>query len=68
MQNLRRGIFNFFIVLPQILNAVIGGPMIKYFYGGNPIYALVVSGVSLLIAAALVVKVKDVDDTVTVEI
>lgn len=62
------GIFNFFIVLPQILNAVIGGPMIKYFYGGNPIYALVVSGVSLLIAAALVVKVKDVDDTVTVEI
>lgn len=62
------GIFNFFIVLPQILNALIGGPMVKYLYGGNPIYALVVSGVSLLIAAALVVKVKDVDDTVKVEI
>ena len=58
------GIFNFFIVLPQILNALIGGPMVKYLYGGNPIYALVISGVSLLIAAALVSKVKDVDDEV----
>ena len=58
------GIFNFFIVLPQILNALIGGPMVKYLYGGNPIYALVVSGVSLLIAAILVVRVKDVDDKI----
>jgi len=56
------GIFNFFIVLPQILNALIGGLMVKYLYGGNPIFALVVSGISLLIAAALVSRVKDVDD------
>jgi len=56
------GIFNFFIVLPQILNALIGGPMVKYLYGGNPIFALVVSGISLLIAAVLVSKVKDVDE------
>ena len=59
------GIFNFFIVLPQIINAVIGGPIVKYFYGGNPIYALIISGISLLIAAILVSKVKDVDDVVT---
>lgn len=58
------GIFNFFIVLPQIINALIGGPIVKYLYGGNPIYALVISGVSLLIAAMLVVRVKDVDDEV----
>ncbi len=58
------GIFNFFIVIPQIINAVIGGPMVKYFYGGNAIWALVVSGVSFLIAAILVVRVNDVDDTV----
>ena len=38
--------------------------MVKYLYGGNPIYALVVSGVSLIIAAMLVVRVKDVDDEV----
>lgn len=56
------GIFNFFIVLPQIINALIGGPIVNLFYGGNPIFALVTSGASLLIAAALVSKVKDVDD------
>ncbi|SDY02722.1 maltose/moltooligosaccharide transporter [Lutibacter oricola] len=58
------GIFNFFIVLPQIINALIGGPIVKYVYGGNPIFAIVISGVSLLIAAMLVVRVKDVDDEV----
>lgn len=62
------GIFNFFIVIPQIINAIIGGPIVKYFYGGNPIYALLISGISLLIAAILVVRVKDVDDTVTIKI
>ena len=58
------GIFNFFIVLPQILNAFIGGPMVKYLYGGNPIYALVTSGVALLIAALLTLKIDDVDEPV----
>jgi len=62
------GIFNFFIVLPQIINAIIGGPIVKYFYGGNPIYALLISGISLLIAAILVVRVKDVDDSVLIKI
>lgn len=56
------GIFNFFIVLPQIINALIGGPMVKYLYGGNPIWAIMVSGVSFIVAAALVNKVKDVDE------
>ena len=60
------GIFNFFIVIPQIINALIGGPIVKYLYGGNPVFALVTSGVSLLIAAALVAKVRDVDDEVAV--
>ncbi len=58
------GIFNFFIVLPQIINALIGGPLVKYLYGGNPIYALVISGISFLIAALLVVRVKDEDDII----
>ncbi|HEY9221516.1 MAG TPA: MFS transporter [Lutibacter sp.] len=62
------GIFNFFIVIPQIINAIIGGPIVKYFYGGNPIYALLISGISLLIAAILVVRVKDVDDAVVIKI
>ena len=45
------GIFNFFIVLPQIINGIIGGPMVKYLYGGNPMIALVVSGVLMILAA-----------------
>lgn len=58
------GIFNFFIVIPQIINALIGGPLVKYLYHDDAIFALVTSGVSFLIAAILVVKVKDVDDVV----
>ncbi|MEC8831642.1 MAG: MFS transporter, partial [Bacteroidota bacterium] len=56
------GIFNFFIVIPQIVNAFIGGPMVKLLYGGQPIFALVTSGISFLIAAALVSRVQDIDD------
>ena len=56
------GIFNFFIVIPQIVNALIGGPLVKYVYGDHAIYALVMSGVSFIIAAFLVTKVKDNTD------
>ncbi|WP_397445855.1 MFS transporter [Polaribacter sp. R77954] len=58
------GIFNFFIVIPQIINALIGGPLVKYAYNNEAIFALIISGFSFLIAAALVYKVKDVDDVV----
>ena len=58
------GIFNFFIVIPQIINALIGGPLVRYAYNNEAIFALMISGVSFLIAAALVYKVKDVDDAV----
>ncbi|WP_159800686.1 MFS transporter [Flavobacterium sp. MK4S-17] len=57
------GIFNFFIVIPQIVNALIGGPIVKYLYNGNAMYAIITSGASFIIAALLVAKVKDVDDT-----
>jgi len=58
------GIFNFFIVMPQIINALIGGPLVKYAYSNQAIFAIVISGISFLTAAALVYKVKDVDDVV----
>ncbi len=56
------GIFNFFIVIPQIINALFGGPLVEYLYGGNPIFAILTSGFSFIIAALFVVKVKDVDE------
>jgi len=58
------GIFNFFIVIPQIVNALIGGLMVKYLYDGNPIYALVTSGIAFLIAAILTFRIDDVDEPV----
>jgi len=53
------GIFNFFIVLPQILAATILGFLVKDVFGNQPIYALVFGGVSMLIAAFTVLFVED---------
>ena len=47
------GIFNFFIVLPEILAALTFGPLVKNFLGGNLIYAVMAGGVCMLIAALL---------------
>jgi len=58
------GVFNFFITLPQIVNGVIGGPIVKYFYGSQAIYSLVMAGVFLLIAAFCVRFVDDNDDVI----
>lgn len=56
------GIFNFFIVIPQIVNALIGGLLVKYVYQDMAIFAIVMSGISFFIAAFLVLKVKDSKD------
>ncbi len=58
------GLFNFFITIPQIVNGVIGGPIVKYVYGSQAIYSLVMAGVFLLIAAFSVRFVEDKDDRV----
>ncbi len=54
------GIFNFFIVIPQILAATILGFMVKEVFKGESIYALLLGGASMIIAAILVLFVKDV--------
>ncbi len=53
------GIFNFFIVIPQILAASILGYLVKSVFKEEAIYALILGGISLIIAAVLVVFVKD---------
>ena len=58
------GVFNFFITLPQIVNGIIGGPIVKYVYGSQAIYSLVMAGVFLLIAAVSVRFVDDTDDVI----
>lgn len=58
------GIFNFFIVFPQIVNALIGGPVVKYLYGGNPVFALVTSGAFMILGAVAVLGVNDRNEKV----
>jgi maltose/moltooligosaccharide transporter len=55
------GIFNFFVVIPQILAASILGFFMRRFFNGDAIWALVAGGISMLIAAATVFIVDDVD-------
>lgn len=55
------GIFNFFIVIPQILAASILGFLMRKYFDGDAIWALVAGGFSMIIAAATVFFVDDVD-------
>ncbi|MFP4024026.1 MAG: MFS transporter [Thiohalospira sp.] len=55
------GIFNFFIVIPQILAASILGFLVKTVFNNQPIYALILGGFSMILAGILVVFVKDRD-------
>ncbi|NJN26265.1 MAG: SLC45 family MFS transporter [Cyclobacteriaceae bacterium] len=53
------GIFNFFIVIPQILAASILGFLVKGLFGGQTIYALVLGGASMILAGLLTLLVED---------
>lgn len=56
------GIFNFFIVIPQILAATLLGFLTRNIFGGHAIYALTFGGISMIIAAITVIFVTDRDD------
>jgi maltose/moltooligosaccharide transporter len=51
------GIFNFFIVIPQLLAASVLGFLLHAFANGQPIYALVIGAMSLFIAGLAVLRV-----------
>jgi maltose/moltooligosaccharide transporter len=59
------GVFNFFIVIPQIVAAALLGFVVARFFGGEAIYALAIGGASLLLAAALTLRVEDKDEPET---
>jgi maltose/moltooligosaccharide transporter len=52
------GIFNFFIVIPQIVATSALGSVLKHLLDGRPLYVLVLGGVSFLIAGLLSLRVK----------
>lgn len=52
------GMFNFFIVLPQLLAATILGSLVNHLFAGHAIYALALGAGSLVIAAGYGLTVK----------
>jgi maltose/moltooligosaccharide transporter len=53
------GMFNFFIVIPQILAAAVLGLLVRTVFHGQAIDALVLGGLSMIAAAALMLRVRD---------
>jgi len=53
------GIFNFFIVIPQLLAASVLGVLLKTLFGNEPIYALAIGGVSFFVAGLCVLRVAE---------
>jgi maltose/moltooligosaccharide transporter len=51
------GVFNFFIVIPQVLAAGMLGLLLRTLFGGAPIYALALGGLSLIVAGLLTLHV-----------
>jgi maltose/moltooligosaccharide transporter len=57
------GVFNFFIVIPEIVQALTFGPLIRGVFGENnprsPLYVVLTGGVFMLLAALLVSRVTE---------
>ncbi len=53
------GVFNIFIVVPQLLAATLLGFLVTNIFGGAPIYAMVIAAASFVAAAAATLLVKE---------
>ena len=53
------GIFNFFIVIPQIINGICGGPIVGAFFDDYAIYYLCLGGIFFFIAAFFTLRVNE---------
>ena len=56
------GVFNFFIVIPQLIAATILGFLVSKFFDNDPVYALVIGGISMILAGILTLRVSDTDE------
>jgi maltose/moltooligosaccharide transporter len=61
------GVFNFFIVIPEIVASFLFGRIIRAVFGENnptaPLYVVMAGGVFLLLAALMVLRVRDEADS-----
>ncbi|MBV8784051.1 MAG: MFS transporter [Gammaproteobacteria bacterium] len=53
------GVFNFFIVIPQLVAATVLGVLLRTLGGGAPIHALALGGLCFLLAGLLVLRVPE---------
>jgi maltose/moltooligosaccharide transporter len=56
------GLFNFFVVIPQICSGVLLGFLTKHWFGGHAVLTLVLGGASMLLAGALTLFVTEKAD------
>ncbi|REC53745.1 MFS transporter [Chryseobacterium piscium] len=57
------GIFNFFIVIPQIINGLLGGPIVKGVFGNYAMGYVFVGGICMLLGAVLTMIFIKTDDS-----
>jgi maltose/moltooligosaccharide transporter len=62
------GIFNFFIVIPQIINGLFGGPIVSRYFGNMAMSYVVVGGICMVLAAVLTMIFIKTEDSNTKEI
>ncbi|MBI3424043.1 MAG: MFS transporter [Acidobacteria bacterium] len=53
------GIFNFSIVIPEIVASLTFQPLVKHVFQNNPLYVVMLGGASMLVAALLVSRVRE---------
>lgn len=53
------GLFNMSITIPQIVNGIFGGLILKYFFDGNPLYSLLMAGVLMVFGAISVIFIRE---------
>jgi len=53
------GLFNMSITIPQIVNGVFGGLILRYFFNGDPLYSLLMAGVFMILGAVSTYFVQD---------
>lgn len=53
------GLFNFFVVIPQIVSGLLLGFFTKHFFGGHTVNTLVLGGACMVLAAVLTLFVTD---------
>ncbi len=53
------GIFNMSITIPQIVNGIFGGLILKYFFNDDPLKSIIMAGVLMILGAISTFFVKD---------